>query len=210
MAKLSAGINGPFRGKVGTVVGSSWKGQPYMKGPNKERTSKVTKKEKDNQNKFARTHHWLKPLLVFLRQGFKDYDYPIEGMNAAMSWNLLNAFEPNGQTTQINPAIVQVSYGDLPLSENMTVEKTAPDELLFTWGSDPVDGGSPYDQVMLLAYDIKNAAASFNITGQFRSTGMDVLKIPATKGRTYHVYMSFTAADRSRQSHSVYMGTINS
>src|SRR5688572_1493088 len=31
MATYIDGINGNFRGKVGTVIGSSWKGKPYMK-----------------------------------------------------------------------------------------------------------------------------------------------------------------------------------
>lgn len=169
----------------------------------------MTKKEKANQSKFARTHHWLKPLLDFIRQGFKDYDYPIEGMNAAMSWNLLNAFESKDLNAPINPALVQVSYGTLPLSNNIAVEKTSAGELLFTWDATRIPDSNPYDQAMLLAYDIKHAAAYFITTGQFRSTGMDVLNIPATKGRTYHLYLAFTAADRSRQSHSVYLGTID-
>jgi len=131
-------------------------------------------------------------------------------MNAAMSWNLLNAFESKDPNARVNPALMRVSYGTLPRSNNIAVEKASAGELLFTWDATRIPDSNPYDQVMLLAYDCEHATAYFNTTGQFRNTGMDVLNIPATKGRTYHLYLAFTAADRSRQSHSVYLGTIES
>lgn len=210
MGKLISGLNGPIHGKVGSVIGSSWKGIPYVKGPYKKRTTKVSKKEKTNRNKFSMAQYWLKPLLDFVRQGFKGYSPTVEGFGAAKSWLLLHAFEGAGQDMRINPALVKVSHGDLPLSNDITVEKTPSGELQFTWDNSYVKEGSLYDQVMLLAYDINQQAAYYTTTGQFRSTGMDVLKIPKTKGRTYHLYLAFTAADRSRQSHSVYLGAVGS
>jgi hypothetical protein len=63
------------------------------------------------------------------------------------------------------------------------------------------EGASQYDQAMLLAYDPVRKLKEWNITGQFRSTGSDKL-ILDEKG-SYHVYIGFVAADRSRQSASV-------
>jgi hypothetical protein len=60
---------------------------------------------------------------------------------------------------------------------------------------------------MLLAYDIERGRDIYNTTGQFRSVGKDMLRIPsATPERTYHIYVAFVAADRSKQSESVYFG----
>ncbi|AXY76818.1 hypothetical protein D3H65_23720 [Paraflavitalea soli] len=210
MGRLINGINGPIQGKVGAVIGSNWKGIPYVKGPYKERTTNVSKKEKANRGKFAMAQFWLKPLLPFVREGFKGYSATSEGFVAAKSWLLLHAFEGVAPAITINPALVKLSHGDLPLSDGIAVEKTAPGVLLFTWDTAPVEGGSSYDQVMLLAYDIDHTVAYYITTGQFRSTGTDVLNIPITKGRTWHLYLAFTAADRSMQSHSVYLGAINS
>jgi len=61
MGKLINGINGPFPGKVGTSIGSSWKGIPYIKGPYKKRTGKASKEEKGNRNKFAMAQRWFQP-----------------------------------------------------------------------------------------------------------------------------------------------------
>lgn len=44
MGKLINGIYGLFEGKVGAVVGSSWKGIPYIKSAYKQRTKKVSER----------------------------------------------------------------------------------------------------------------------------------------------------------------------
>jgi hypothetical protein len=63
---------------------------------------------------------------------------------------------------------------------------------------------------MILAYDIENGVAISNVTGQFRYVGEDTLELtPAIPERTYHIYAAFVAADRSCQSSSVYLGTVN-
>jgi hypothetical protein len=208
MAKIPEGINGPITGTVGSVVGSSWKGIPYIKKAYKERTKKVSATELGNRNKFGEAQFWLQPILNFVREGFKGYTETVEGFLAAKSYLSKNAWEGTGADMRINPALVKVSWGKLPLSPDMAVEKTAEGYLRFSWSPEAVEGGSPLDQVMMLAYDVESKYTASAITGQFRSTGEDVLKLLMPKGSTYHIYMAFNAADRKSQSHSVYLGTI--
>ena len=209
MGRLVNGINGPIVGTVGTVVGSSRNGKPYLKSKYKKRTKKVTKTELGNRGKFALAQAWLKPLLYFVQEGYLKYKKTSGAFVAAKSYLLLHAMEGVQPDIRINPALMKVSVGDLPLSNDMAVAKTTGGRLEFTWDTATVEGGSRYDQVMLLAYDIEKGYADYKTTGQFRSTGSDILEIDASAAeRTYHLYMAFTAADRSRQSDSVYMGTI--
>ena len=210
MGRLIQGIHGPVLGKVGFVSGASWKGLYYIKGPHKKRTARVSAKEAANRKKFALSQSWLKPLLKFVRDGFKGYSPPVEGFVAAKSYLLRYAFEGDQPDIRINPALVRVSYGDLPLSNNISVRQSEAGKLQFNWDPARVDGGSQRDQVMLLAYDIEHAFAYFTTTGQFRENGVDTLRIGSATGRTYHVYLAFCAADRSRQSNSVYLGEITS
>lgn len=208
MAKLLNGINGPIRGKVGTVVGSSWKGIDYIKAKYKPRTKNITNKEKGNRSKFSMAQYWLKPLKDFVRQGFKGYTPTVEGFVAAKSYLMKNAMEGSGAESVINPSLVKVSHGDLPVSENISVSRIADDQFQFTWDTKIPAGASEKDQVMLLAYDIKSEFATWSLTGQFRSTGSDILRVQYIKGSTYLVYAAFVAADRSRQSNSIYLGEI--
>jgi hypothetical protein len=208
MARYPKGIMGPIRGKVGSVIGSSWKGVPYLKGPYKPRTKKISKKEKHNRIKFAKAQFWLKPLLDFVRIGFKGYKPPlVEGYIAAKSYLLKNAFEGTGADAHINPELVKVSFGDLPLSENIAVTLTNGSLLEFTWDTTFIpEEAREEDQVMLLAYDIQRSLAKFTTTGEFRKAGKDSLQLQKTKGKKWLVYLAFTAHDRSRQSHSIYLG----
>jgi hypothetical protein len=61
MGRLLTGINGPIYGKVGSVIGSSRNGVPYIKGLYKKRTLKVSEKELANRQKFAAAQAWLRP-----------------------------------------------------------------------------------------------------------------------------------------------------
>ena len=208
MGRLVNGINGPIVGKVGTVIGSSYKGVPYLKGPYKPRTKSISDTEKGNRSRFAMAQAWLKPLLPFVRLGFKGYTPMVEGFIAAKSYLMKNAMEGTGADSIINPAKVKVSFGDLPLSENIAAKVIEGNQLQFTWDVPTAKGPAQIDQVMMLAYDIKNKMARFNTPGQFRRTGSDILELPQIKDRTYHVYAAFVAHDRSRQSDSVYLGEI--
>jgi hypothetical protein len=60
---------------------------------------------------------------------------------------------------------------------------------------------------MMLAYNIESGHAYYKITGQFRSVGEDTLPVSGAPGN-FHVYAAFNAADRSRQSDSVYLGVV--
>jgi hypothetical protein len=208
MAKYLNGINGPITGTIGNVVGSSYEGVPQLKGKYKKRTKNVTQKELDNRVKFGLSQAWLQPVLPFVREGFKKEEKKGRSFVNAKSYVSKNALEGIVPALSINPALVKVSRGDLPVSGNIAAAQTADGKLQFTWDTAAVEGGSPYDQAMLLAYDIEHGIAAYNMTGQFRSTGADTLKIMAEKGRTWHLYIAFSAADRKKQSDSVYLGTI--
>jgi hypothetical protein len=208
MGRYTTGINGPVVGKIGSVIGSSRNGVPYLKGPYKNRTKKVSKEEMANRNKFALAQQWLKPLLKFVRIGFKGYSARSEGFVSAKSLLLKNSFEGDEDNRHINPALVQVSFGTLPLPATISAGQITDSGLAFTWDPNVPETAHAKDQVMMLAYDIENKNGIINTTGQFRSTGADILPIPKKKEKnTYHIYASFISADRDRQSVSIYLGT---
>jgi len=207
MAKFNAGIMGPFAGKVGTVVGANWKGMPYMRSRPKNRTGPISKKEAANRNKFTVAQSWLKPLLQFVRVGFKDYSPTIVGFSAAKSWLMKNVMEKTDDGFIIDPSRMLVSYGELPLPANLRLGKMEEDKLPVYWDVVEKDFRHEYDQCMLLAYDIENEKALMKLTGQFKQVGSDTI-ILDEKGKTYHIYVAFIAADRSAVSNSVYLGEV--
>ena len=208
MGSIQYGPLGPIKGKVGNIVISSWKGKPYVKSTPAERTSPLTKKEIANRKKWAMAHAWLKPVTKFVREGFKGYTPTVEGFIAAKSYLLKNAFEGDAPDFTINPALVKVSSGELPLPQNIQVTPIAANGLQFSWDTENIEIGNKYDQVMLLAYDIEGGYAFSRITGQLRINGSDTLHVQKGFKRTHHLYIAFVSADRSTQSNSLYLGPV--
>ena len=216
MAKMKNGLLGPISGKVGSVVGSSWRGIEYIKSKPK-RKKPPTEGELANRFVFAYTQLWLQPIKDFLKVGFRDDDNTVYGVNAAKSYLYKNALTKDGFNSTIHPHLMKVSMGTLPLSGDIKVEKTSASELTFTWDEGKVTDGHPDDQIMLLAYNIQDKDKVIigdvfgTVAGQFRKSGMEKLRVesnPQTPDLDYHVYAAFSAMDRSRQSDSIYLGTV--
>ena len=202
MGKLPNGIHGPVRGKVGTIVGSSWKGIDYIKVKPRKRSKIRAEGEKLNQDRFKALHQFLQPMLVFLREGFRGYAGTLEGFNAAKSYNLKHAFRDG----DLDPSLVLVSHGTLPLPENIQCRLEGYD-IEVTWDTDGVDPSNKFDQVMILVYEPNSQQCRYSTIGEFRKTGKDVLK---HVGRSeFHVYVAFKSHDRKRQSNSAYLGKVN-
>lgn len=205
MAKYYLGINGAFSGKIGRVIGCTWKGIPYMRSTGNPRSGPPSEKETRNWQKFGTGHYWLKPLLVFLRTGFANYAPTFEGFNAAKSYNIKNAMNEG----QMLPELVKVSIGDLPLSEDLSVSHLD-GQLHFNWSTAPFPDAGTKDQVMVLAYHPESSTTIFDTHGNFRNVGNQILETyKAFIGKTVHVYAAFVSADRSRQSNSLYLGAID-
>lgn len=62
MARITKGILGGFSGKVGTVVGASWRGQDIIRSMPKPSSRKATGKQMLQQLKFKLVIGFLKPL----------------------------------------------------------------------------------------------------------------------------------------------------
>ncbi len=210
MGRLVNGLLGPVIGKVGPVIGSSRNGIPYLKGPYKNRTQVISKKEELNRRKFAAAQTWLKPLLNFVRVGFKGYSERSEGFVSAKSYLLKNALNVEDNNIIIDPSLVKVSFGKLPMSEHAVFNRSGPKEITFTWNPKGMNKSFDKDQVMLLAYNIESEKAFYTLIGQFRELGYDklILHLDLKPGSVLHLYIAFVAADRSRQSDSLYLGEL--
>ena len=216
MAIITGGVNGGFSGKAGSVVGYYQHGKWVIRGL--PRLSRKNKKGSVNQNicrsKFTKMQYFLAPILFFIRTGF-NLEAKRKGNtahNSAKSWNMLNAFDENGD---INHSAVRVSSGNLLAAADAAVE-TYEDELVFTWRDNSSEvsnrdhaGLREIDQVMLLVYNPELNHSHIVLSGARRSEGREVIKIrrlsPALE---YHTWISFIADDRQSIANSTYTGIV--
>lgn len=70
MAVYKQGILGPFSGKVGTVVGASWRGMPYIRSLATKVANPKTPAQLDVRNRLSETSKALRPFIDTIRHGF--------------------------------------------------------------------------------------------------------------------------------------------
>ena len=104
MGRIRKGILGGFSGKVGTVVGSSWKGIAYMRSLPLKVKNPRTQPQRMQRSKFALSLSLLQPMTAFLRTGWKLYAYKKSPFNAAMSYTINNAIIGIYPNYEIDPA----------------------------------------------------------------------------------------------------------
>ncbi|RZJ64279.1 MAG: hypothetical protein EOO45_18985 [Flavobacterium sp.] len=208
MATLNNGINGGFRGKVGSVIGYSIHGKWIIKGLPKPsaKNKKGTAAQKACRNSFTKMQSFLSPIVDYIRIGF-NLESKIRQMtahNVAKSYNMRNAQEADGT---IDCTKVCLTFGNLPGVENLIVVQDDAG-FHFTWTN---NSQSNYqrkdDQVMILAYDIKNSVIYPIKSGARRIHAKESLAIPdKEKGNEFHIWVSFIADDRESISMSSYVG----
>ncbi|SFH34202.1 DUF6266 family protein [Pedobacter insulae] len=208
MATIKNGINGGFSGKAGTVIGYALNGQWVMRGLNKHPRPKPSKAEQLNRLKFSISQEWLKPLIDFVRIGFRGYQPTFQGFVAAKSYNHKNALQcdENGDFF-INPELALVSFGTQTLPLTASVSCTDKQEVIFSWSLENTFEYS--DFAMVLLYNVKDKKVKMDTAIAKRKTGSASLQLSEVyKGQEFHAYLAFVADDQSSRTNSMYLGKL--
>lgn len=208
---MADGINGGFSGKTGSVVGYYRMGKWVIRGlPKFSKKNKIgSPAQKASRSNFTKMQHFLSHILPIIKIGFavEGRSRQMTAHNAAKSYNMLNAFTPDGE---IDCAKVLISMGKLPgaLNPNITADELG---LHFTWSNNVKEKGAAHnDQVIVLAYDIAvERPMAYGFTGARRSKGKETIELPQFgSGKKFHVWIAFIADDREQVSKSTYLGEI--
>jgi hypothetical protein len=210
MGTIKQGILGGFSGKVGTVIGSSWKGKAVMRGIALRVANPQTDGQLAQRQKFAIVMKFLQSMIQFIRVGFKNYAIGMTQLNAAFSYNIQNAIMGTYPNFTIDYPNALVSRGNLPPALNQAAASTVAGTVLFTWtnNSDEI-GALATDASLLVIYNPgKNQAVTFSKLGT-RADGTQAVTVPHSfSGDLVHCYMAFETADSFEQSNSKYAGAI--
>ncbi len=210
MGKFYSGINGPFSGKVGTVVGYLYKGIPVMRGlPDRKKPS--TPNELNQQARFRLMNKFLTPLNDLLNITFAHLAVGMTGRNKAFSYNLKNAVTGVRPDLAIDYTMVLLSRGDLPTAESPTVSSPSSGLLEFSWTDNSGKGkASGEDKVFVAVYhkDTGNWYRQMDIATRADGKCKLELQKDTYAGKLLHVYLGFVAASGKDASDSVYLGMV--
>lgn len=208
MGKINQGILGGISGKVGNVIGASWKGIDYLRIKPTSVANPRTEGQVNQRNKFTATLQFLQPNKEFINVGYKSFAIKKSAFNAAMSEILGNAI------TGIAPDF-SVDYGDALLSKgslsgvlNPVTDVSVTGEVSFSWDDNSINSNAnDSDKAMLLVYNPSKKESTIILDGATRTIGTYTVNIPFTYSRdTLEIYMAFVAAD-GKVSNSSYLGS---
>lgn len=209
MGKINQGILGGFSGKVGTVVGGSWKGITYMRAKAVSVANPRTEAQLSQRARFTTALRFLQPCTDFLRTGYKNYAVKQTAFNAAMSHTLSNAVTGAYPAFGIDPSKVMLSRGALTTAVN--VQAVVSDGTVkVSWDDNSSLGSAkPTDRALAIVVNPDNGEAVYKTTGTTRNSSSEMLDIPTDwTGDSAEVYLGFISDDGKEVANSVYGGSI--
>ncbi len=209
MGTISQGILGGVSGKVGNVIGGSWKGIDYLRIMPASVANPQTPAQMDQRSKFVKVLNFLQPLVGFLRVGYKLYAIKMTQFNSAMSYILKNAVAGTYPNYVIDYANVLVSRGTLTKAEGTALTSPLANQVVVTWNDNSGTGDAKAtDKTLLVVVDENNGESVYDIDGAIRSAGTLTFNVPSNfSGDEVHVYLGFKSEDGLSVANSTYVGT---
>ncbi len=208
MGKIGQGILGGLSGKVGNVIGGSWKGIDYIRIKPKSVANPRTEGQVNQRNKFTITLEFLQANKDFIKVGYKSYANKKTEFNAAMSYLLGNAITGVAPDFTIDYPLALLSRGSLSGAFNPTTDLSTASQVSFYWDDNSVESNAnTADKAMVLVYNPSKKESIYILDGAERTTGTQVVSLPNSyTGDSVELFMAFVSDDGYVVSNSVYLG----
>jgi hypothetical protein len=209
MGKIKTGILGGFQGKVGTVIGSTWRGESIMRALPKTAAKAPTESQRIQRLKFKAVSEFLNPLRTTLSTYFGNDTGVKSKYNMATSYHITNAVEITEQGTEILYPRVLVAKGTLFGFQNLT---TTPSETVITlnWEDNTVFGNAKAEDTVNVVCYIEEVNTFYVFESIANRDGLTAsVTLPQNfLGYNVEVYAFLYDKVSKTSSNSVYLGSI--
>ncbi len=210
MGTINKGILGGFSGKVGTVVGGTWKGISYMRSQMGKRSGQASDLQLQQQAKFRMIIKFLRNFTSLLNITFKDFANGITGPNAALSFNIRNGISGIYPSFSINYSMVLLSRGSLPNATAPAATAGVSGKINFSWTDNSGNGiAKATDKAVLIVYCPDLDQSISTLAGADRTAAADTLDVSSFSGKTVQTWVAFITADGKNVSDSLFAGQVN-
>ncbi|WP_316815852.1 DUF6266 family protein [Pedobacter nyackensis] len=211
MAKLKKGIFGPLSGKLGNVIGSSWKGIAYIREETEKKENPPPRSPAQiaNEQKMNFVNTLLMPFHTYIEVGFQHLAIQKTALSAAYSQNFHHAVIGVYPDLSVDYSKFMISKGALPGLISPNLELTAPDTLTIDWEDNTNPVASYDDLLMLVVYSPELHFSDGFIGGVKRASKIaDFTFDPQLIGKELEVYLGLVSSNGKKVANSVYMGRI--
>lgn len=208
MASIKKGILGGFSGKVGTVVGASWRGIDIIRSLPKESQKEPSEKQLLQQDKFRIAVTFLQPLKSIQSLYFGSGSGVKSRVNLATSYTISEAIQVVADVPELVYSKVLITKGELSGFQNAAVAMQAGGVVEISWEDNSTQGNaSAGDQVSVVCYckDLKDFQIFEGIA--VRSDLSVTVTLPNfCVGKPIEVYIYLNTEKQTFASNSFYLG----
>ncbi|SEA43936.1 DUF6266 family protein [Pedobacter hartonius] len=205
MTKYKNGPLGPFSGKLGDKVYSSWKNDDVVKDAPEKTTKEPTQRQLEQREKFSLLTAFFSCIYDVIAVGFQAFTYKMTQMNAAMKFNtdIITGVSPN---FSIDYPKVLISKGKLNGPIGVKLKCDASGQMKLSWEFQ-AECDQATDRACILFYD-ESINDCFIISGIVRREDAALLffKQHDAIDDLVHVWLFFISANGRKVSNSVYAG----
>jgi hypothetical protein len=208
MGKYSSGILGSFRGKIGTVIGSQWRGIHYMRAKSGPRTGNFSAAQLEQQARFRLATRFMQPLNPVFRLGYQTQAGTSTPLNVALSTVIREVVKGTYPDLFIDYAALRISKGTLfPVFGATAVFEGT--NIRFDWVYQPEQAGTAADDRALLVVVSESGEATYSLLQVNREAQTTLLAVPNGVGSgLLHCYIGMVAASGREVSNSIYAGSL--
>lgn len=210
MGTYNKGILGAFSGKVGPVVGATWRGKEVMRSLPKKSNRLATTFQQQQRSKFTMTTEFLGGVQPVIKRYFGSDSGLKTRRNQAMSYLMKEAIVFNDPNYEWDYTKILISKGDLLGINNGAVTAGTVQNLDFSWIDNSGQGEAlATDKLVVVVYEPTSKATVYSLNAGSRSSGNATLALPNfLSGLEVQVWATFVSSDDKLYATSLYLGAV--
>jgi hypothetical protein len=207
MATIRKGILGGFSGKVGPVIGSTWRGKDVMRSLPKKGNRIATEEQLDQRAKFRLMTQFLAPLRSELSAYFGQPAEDKSRMNLATSYHIREAITGIYPNYAVDYPKTIVTKGELLGLADPEAATQAGAIVSVSWEDNSGQSQAKANDVLLLFfYNHQLKLWEYRQAATRSAETVEVTLPQGWTGNTVHCWTSIAASDAKLVANSVYMG----
>ena len=210
MGTYNKGILGAFSGKVGPVVGATWRGKEVMRSLPKKSNRLATTFQQQQRSKFTMTTEFLGGVQPVIKRYFGSDSGLKTRRNQAMSYLMKEAIVFNDPNYEWDYTKILISKGDLLGINNGAVIAGTGQNLDFSWTDNSGQGEAmATDKLVVVVYEPTSKATVYSLNAGSRSSGSATLELPNfLSGLEVQVWATFVSSNDALYATSLYLGAV--
>ncbi|HMJ47159.1 MAG TPA: DUF6266 family protein [Ferruginibacter sp.] len=209
MGKYQKGINGSFRGLIGTAVGSKWNGIEYMRSRPARSGKPPSQKQRMQHARFSLVQRFVSSMGSLFSFSFDGAGNGKSGANIAFTQIYRNALSGLYPTYGLDYAQALVSKGGLLNAGAPAASAAGNGMIKVTWTDNSgVAYANATDKSIIVVHCPGLQKSTYSLDGATRSSGLDTINVNAFTGKTVHTWLTFISDDEAEIATSVYTGEV--